>query len=125
MFEVVVKDSFSAAHQIKGYKGKCEKLHGHNWLVEISVASSTLDANEMVVDFVVLKKHLKKTLSKIDHTLINKHPYFKKNAPTAENIAYYVFCEMQRSLKNITAAAVRRVSVSETDKSTAVYTRDE
>ncbi|MEA3560714.1 MAG: 6-carboxytetrahydropterin synthase, partial [Candidatus Omnitrophota bacterium] len=30
MFELTIKSSFSAAHRLINYKGKCENLHGHN-----------------------------------------------------------------------------------------------
>ncbi|NMB65475.1 MAG: 6-carboxytetrahydropterin synthase QueD, partial [Spirochaetes bacterium] len=34
MYILTIEDYISAAHQLKGYKGKCENIHGHNWKVE-------------------------------------------------------------------------------------------
>lgn len=38
MYELMVETTFSAAHQLRGYKGKCENLHGHTWRVQIYVS---------------------------------------------------------------------------------------
>ncbi|MDR3078012.1 MAG: 6-carboxytetrahydropterin synthase, partial [Planctomycetota bacterium] len=38
MFRLQIEDSFAAAHQLRGYRGKCENLHGHNWRVRILVS---------------------------------------------------------------------------------------
>ena len=37
MFEIKVSAEFEAAHRIAGYKGKCDRLHGHSWTVEAAV----------------------------------------------------------------------------------------
>ena len=37
MYEIMVEGSFSAAHNLRGYKKKCEKLHGHNWKVRVGI----------------------------------------------------------------------------------------
>lgn len=65
MFEVTVNGTFAGAHNLVGYKGKCEELHGHNWKVEATLEGSTLDKQGMLFDFVILKKYLKKTLEKL------------------------------------------------------------
>ena len=39
MFELMVDTTFAAAHQLRGYKGKCEQLHGHNWKVQVHVVA--------------------------------------------------------------------------------------
>ena len=31
----MIERNFSSAHQLRGYKGKCENLHGHNYKIEI------------------------------------------------------------------------------------------
>jgi len=43
MYSLKVQGSFSSAHNLRGYKGKCEELHGHNWLVEVIVKSEELN----------------------------------------------------------------------------------
>jgi len=48
MFELRVGTDFSAAHSIRGHKGRCAKLHGHNWKVEVFLRSGKLDKLGMV-----------------------------------------------------------------------------
>ncbi|MFA4989020.1 MAG: 6-carboxytetrahydropterin synthase QueD, partial [Candidatus Omnitrophota bacterium] len=90
MYTLKVESSFSSAHNLRGYKGKCEELHGHNWRVEISVRSRDLDGTGMLLDFKYLKKKLNNVLDRMDHQYLNKLDHFKKVNPTSENIARYV-----------------------------------
>jgi 6-pyruvoyltetrahydropterin/6-carboxytetrahydropterin synthase len=118
MFEVTVTGEFSGAHNLRGYKGKCEELHGHNWKVEVSAQAAQLNKQGMVVDFIVLKAKLKEATSALDHTYLNDIPYFKKQNPTSENIARFIYEELSPAIgKKI------RVSVWETDTSCASYSR--
>jgi 6-pyruvoyltetrahydropterin/6-carboxytetrahydropterin synthase len=103
-YEVYVESNFSAAHQLKLYKGKCENLHGHNWKVGIVVSSTKLNDQQMVIDFVKLKKFLNKILDSLDHKCLNKLSFFKTDQPTAENIAKYIYKKLKEKLlhyKNI------------------------
>jgi 6-pyruvoyltetrahydropterin/6-carboxytetrahydropterin synthase len=59
MFEIRVKADFSAAHNLKNYEGKCEKLHGHNWIVEAAFRYEKVDKNGLAVDFKIAKTALK------------------------------------------------------------------
>src|SRR5436309_1565181 len=43
MYEVMIEEEFSAAHALRGYRGKCENMHGHNWKVEVYVRGEQLD----------------------------------------------------------------------------------
>ena len=54
-FEVMIERNFSSAHQLRGYKGKCENLHGHNYKIEIYARGSELNNIGLLVDFVELK----------------------------------------------------------------------
>jgi 6-pyruvoyltetrahydropterin/6-carboxytetrahydropterin synthase len=118
MYEVAVRDEFSAAHSLRGYKGKCEELHGHNWKVEVSVASEKLDKTGMVIDFRKLKDNLRRALEKLDHSYLNNLSYFKKVNPTSENIARYIYDKLTVNNLQFT---VKKVSVWETDKACASY----
>lgn len=42
MYELTVIVEFEAAHRIVDYPGKCDRLHGHNWSVEVTVDSCKL-----------------------------------------------------------------------------------
>ena len=121
MFEIKVQENFNAAHRLNGYKGKCEKLHGHNWRVETSVTGNT-DASGMLLDFAELKSKLRQVLNKLDHNYLNEIAPFKKINPTSENIARFVFDELS-SLIEDKKAKIKSVSVWETDNSCATYSK--
>ncbi|MCA1928036.1 MAG: 6-carboxytetrahydropterin synthase QueD [Calditerrivibrio sp.] len=117
MFRVRVIDHFSSAHNLRGYEGNCERLHGHNWKVEIVLQGDKLDNLGMLVDFKVLKKHLKNLLDELDHTYLNEHRYFKDVNPTSENMAKYIFMRM----KEIFGDLVYKVAVWESHNAVAEY----
>lgn len=122
MFEISVELSFSAAHRLMGYKGKCENMHGHNWRVEASCQAGQLDKKGMVVDFSELKKALNKILMQLDHKVLNDISYFKKVNPTSENIAKYIYNKLKaHPLTGTSSSKLKAVSVWETDTSCATY----
>lgn len=119
MFELKIRDNFSAAHNLRNYKGKCEHLHGHNYIVTVTFYSKKLDKNGLVIDFAVLKEKLKKVLDTIDHKYLNKDiDFFTKNNPSAENIAKYIFKLLKKEIKY---PKLKDISVYETENSVAIY----
>jgi 6-pyruvoyltetrahydropterin/6-carboxytetrahydropterin synthase len=119
MYTIKVEASFSSAHRLREYKGKCEELHGHNWKVEIAVAKEELDKIGMLLDFRLLKRKLNSVLEKLDHKYLNDIPYFKRVNPTSENIARYIYGRLKPKV-----AALKSVTVWESDKACAVYEED-
>ncbi|MFQ5647562.1 MAG: 6-carboxytetrahydropterin synthase QueD [bacterium] len=117
MFEVSVEASFSSAHQLRGYKGKCENLHGHNWKVEAVVRSERVDDLGMVIDFQKLKGSLHQILEELDHRNLNDLPPFINQNPSSENIAAYLY----RELKKKVSCAPARITVWESEKCSATY----
>jgi 6-pyruvoyltetrahydropterin/6-carboxytetrahydropterin synthase len=116
MYSLKVQSTFSSAHNLRGYKGKCEDLHGHNWLVEIVIKSARLDNIGMVLDFKFLKKKLNACLEKMDHQYLNKLEYFEKVNPTSENIAKYIYQQLKPKI-----ALLSCVTVWENSSSCANY----
>jgi 6-pyruvoyltetrahydropterin/6-carboxytetrahydropterin synthase len=116
MYSVKVESSFSAAHNLRGYKGKCEALHGHNWRVEAVAESAELNRCGMVVDFTVLKAALSRVLEGLDHSYLNKHAYFRKVNPTSENLARYLYVKVRKECPQLS-----RVRVWENPASCAEY----
>lgn len=66
----VVKDDlgFAAAHFIT-MRGKCERLHGHNYRVTVEV-SGTLGPDSYVVDFGMIKKFAREIARSLDHRVL-------------------------------------------------------
>ena len=120
MFEVSVEATFSAAHRLTEYKGKCENIHGHNWKVRAVIGKESLDKSGMVLDFVDFKRALNKTLEQLDHKLLNDTPHFKKVNPTSENIARHIYGKLRQALR-ISAGTNLKVRVWETDTASATY----
>ena len=116
MYNIKVESGFSSAHNLRGYRGKCEELHGHNWKVEAVVSSDTMDNIGMVMDFKYLKAELNKVLEKLDHKYINDIPYFKKVNPTSENIARYIYDNLRFRIPGI-----HSITVWESDNAAATY----
>ncbi|MBD3425779.1 MAG: 6-carboxytetrahydropterin synthase QueD [Candidatus Omnitrophica bacterium] len=121
MYKVKVTSHFSSAHNLRGYKGKCEDLHGHNWRVEVSAFSKELDELGMVVDFKELKAALGEVLGELDHSFLNDVEYFKRTNPTSENIARFIYQRMEELNPSL---RIREVTVHETDTSSATYVKD-
>lgn len=117
MYRVRVIDSFSSAHNLRNYEGNCERLHGHNWKVEVYLQSEELDDVGMLVDFKILKKELKILLDSLDHIYLNEHPYFKEINPTSENMAKFIYDQLKEKFGKM----VNKILVWESDNSVAEY----
>ena len=116
MYKVRVEGVFSSAHNLRGYKGKCEALHGHNWKVEVVVSSEKLDKIGMLMDFKLLKEKLNTILEGLDHKYLNKQKPFDKINPTSENIARYIYDSLKLKIPNLSS-----VTVWENNTSSAIY----
>lgn len=69
---------FSAAHFITYSGTVCERLHGHNYRVNVEVFGP-LDENQYVIDFIALRDELKKITDELDHRMLlpTTHPLIK------------------------------------------------
>ncbi|MGD9022154.1 MAG: 6-carboxytetrahydropterin synthase QueD [Deltaproteobacteria bacterium] len=120
MYELKVITNFSAAHQLREFEGACEDLHGHNWKVEIYVTSETLNDAGIVVDFRVLKRHVRTVMAGLDHKFLNDLEAFKDQNPSSENIARYVADELSLLLED-PGIKVSRVTAWESETACATY----
>jgi len=98
MFEVQVESHFDAAHFLRGYKGKCENLHGHRFRVVVRVRGEELNEAGVVYDFRELRDKLEGVLAQFDHTCLNELPRFKGVNPSSENLAQAIYKELQPQL---------------------------
>lgn len=119
MYTVRVETDFAAAHFLTNYHGKCERMHGHNYLVRAYAQGGTLDPAGMLLDFGELKGALRSVCGTLDHTNLNEHPAFS-DSPSAERIAEFIFGQI---LALLPSAPLSAVEVFETPTSMARYER--
>lgn len=120
MYELMVETSFSSAHQLRGYKGECEKLHGHNWKVQVHVIAEKLNELDMAIDFHELKDFVSEVIAPLDHGFLNDlFPFTEKN-PSSENIAKWIFDSLKKKVNdgNLRLSAV---TVWESEATSATY----
>ena len=124
MYEVTIIKSFSAAHLLSEIGGKCEELHGHNFKVEVTVGSPELNSEGILIDFRLLKKWLKDILDQMDHQHLNDLPFFKDKNPSSENIACFLYREMQSKVAD-SGIKMLRVKVWESETAAVTYREDQ
>jgi 6-pyruvoyltetrahydropterin/6-carboxytetrahydropterin synthase len=79
---------FDAAHNLPNYQGKCERLHGHTWKLQVTVKAEVDPAHGMAFDFVELKGIVKeRVIDVLDHAYVND---FVEH-PSAEHICLFVW----------------------------------
>jgi 6-pyruvoyltetrahydropterin/6-carboxytetrahydropterin synthase len=117
-YKLSVTKSFSSAHCLREYKGRCENLHGHNWKIKAVFCGTNLDKAGMLIDFTDIKKHLDKIILYLDHKFLNEIEPFNKINPTAENLASFIL-EQLKSIETENAK-VCEVEVWESQYSCAI-----
>jgi 6-pyruvoyltetrahydropterin/6-carboxytetrahydropterin synthase len=122
MFEVSVEETFSSGHALRGYKGKCENPHGHNYRVQVTLEGPQLDSIGLLIDFTELKRVIRNVVQRLDHQFINDLEPFTTVNPSAENMAKYFFDEVTRQLTDLPGGAhVTNIVIWETDTASARY----
>lgn len=121
MFMVSVQAHYDSAHFLRNYHGKCERLHGHRYVVELALATNELDRAGIAFDFVDIKRNLRELADHLDHNNLNDLPPFDELEPSAENQAKYFYDEMKRRLPPNMADAIVFTKVWETPTQWAMY----
>ncbi len=120
MFEISAEYSFAAGHALRGYKGKCENVHGHNYKVKVTVAGETLNPTGLLMDFAQLRTAIKALAERLDHRFLNDLSPFDRLNPSAENLAKY-FCEGLEPQVRGEDLRIEAVTVWETDSTSATF----
>ncbi len=122
MFQVSVEESFSAGHALRGYKGKCENPHGHNYKVRVTLEGPALDSVGLLYDFAHLKQIIHQVIQAVDHKFLNDLAPFDKLNPSAENIARYFYEEASKQMpQQPDGARIASITIWETDTTAATY----
>lgn len=120
MYALTIITQFAAAHQLRGFHGGCEQLHGHNWKVEVTVRGPRLGPDGLLMDFQEIKAATREALEALDHRFLNEIPWFREKNPSSENIARELFEVLARVL-NREGVEVYRVTAWESDTACASY----
>lgn len=118
MYELMVELHFDAAHRIVESGGRCERLHGHTWKVEVFIQGKELDERGLVIDFAELKEIASRQVRELDHQYLNE--VLPGMNPTTENIARYLFQKLQGEM-DLERVKVSRVRVWEARDACASY----
>ena len=121
-YELLIQDHFSAAHNLREYKGKCERLHGHNWRVDLHMEGDRLDDKGMILDFRDAKRILAEALEAFDHAYLNEVPPFDQINPSSENLARVIAEAVAARLP--AGVRVAGVTTWESDRCGATYRPD-
>lgn len=133
--------TFAGGHRLSKHMGRCFSLHGHNYDVWVTLRSSKLDENDMVIDFSKFKEIVNVFIDEFDHCLlINEtdqemiEPLKEKGMrvmvigafdPTAEKMAEQLFIGINVILKaQFKGIEVDQVEIFENVKSSAIYRED-
>ena len=122
MYEVSVKGSFRATHQVAMPSGELEPRHEHDWRVEAVWSGRALDGRGLLVDFVRAEQVLRKLAADLEGAHLNEHPMLAGCPPSAENVARVLF-EKLDSLRGCVDARLSLVRVGEAPGCRAVYAR--
>jgi 6-pyruvoyltetrahydropterin/6-carboxytetrahydropterin synthase len=114
---------FAASHSLRDYPGDCQRLHGHNWKVEVEISAGQLDALGMVLDFKALKSDTQQIVKELDHHYLNEIPPFDQINPTAENIAAFIYTELAERLSQ-PHISIEAITLWETERASVRYTED-
>ena len=121
MFHIHATTHFSAAHHLTGYDGNCSNIHGHNWRIKACLEAECLDDIGISIDFRTLKKSLNKLVQEMDHAYLNDLSVFRDINPTSEQIARYLYKQLQSRFDDTEQTRVVSVEVAENETSAVVY----
>ncbi len=121
MYTVSVQAHYDSAHFLVNYHGKCERLHGHRYVVEVALEVEELNEGGLAFDFVDLKRELRALADGLDHENLNDLPAFENLETSAENQARYFFEELRKRLPDDLAGGLLYARVWETPTQWAMY----
>jgi 6-pyruvoyltetrahydropterin/6-carboxytetrahydropterin synthase len=120
MYELKIISNFASAHQLRGFHGGCENLHGHNWKVEVFVSGEKLQDDGLLVDFKIMKQKTEKILDGLDHKFLNDLEPFTTLNPSSENISRFLFESLSKEL-NTDQMRISKITVWESENACASY----
>ncbi|MDZ7773552.1 MAG: 6-carboxytetrahydropterin synthase [Balneolaceae bacterium] len=137
MVFVTRKAHFNAAHRLHNASksdawnrktfGKCnhEHWHGHNYVLEVTVAGTPDEETGYVIDLAVLKEILQeRVVDKCDHKNLNLDVDFLEDViPSTENMVKAIYEELREPVARASSADgfLYKVHLQETERNSAYY----
>jgi 6-pyruvoyltetrahydropterin/6-carboxytetrahydropterin synthase len=108
---------FDSAHKLNNYIGPCQNLHGHSWVLKVSLDGQIDPATDMLVDFKEVKRIVQENvIDKLDHKYLNEVLDFN---PTAENLTKYIWSLLVDKFPN--NIKLQRIKLAETEGNYIAY----
>jgi len=121
MYTISVQAHYDSAHLLRDYEGKCARMHGHRYVVEVALQTPEVGDKGMAYDFGDFKGQLRDLAKRFDHQNLNEIPPFDEIESTAENQARFFFDEMKSRLPPELAGGLVYARVSESPGQWAQY----
>ncbi len=122
MYEIRVSAAFDAAHFLRDYAGKCSRVHGHTFTVEVALRGEELGPDHLLVDFLEVKSALSRLLEAYDHACLNEVEPFDELSPTSENLARVLYERLEPEVRSLgRGVSLAGVRVSESPNACAAY----
>jgi 6-pyruvoyltetrahydropterin/6-carboxytetrahydropterin synthase len=125
---------FEASHVLPKHSGKCSRLHGHSWVLHVSVQGPINPTTGFVQDFADISAVVQPLIARLDHRHLGTWYNIDDNAqttewlvfglkydfyPTSENLLVWIGLQLKDQLDWST------LSIEETCTSRATLTREE
>jgi len=120
MYEVTIRRHIAAAHALREIGGTCENLHGHNFIIEVSVTGEHLDPQDLLIDFRELKAWIDEALQPLDHQNLNDLETFRGINPSSERLAQTIYDQIAPRA-SASGLSVSRVVVWESEDARIAY----
>ncbi len=98
MFTITVETEFEAQHQLTLSGDIKEHPHFHQWLVEVDISRAELNKLGLVMDFRSAQGSLDAIIKPLSGSNFGQIEFFKRNNPSAENVARYLFERLKSQL---------------------------
>lgn len=89
MVKIRKRYTFEAAHTLPLHKGKCARLHGHSYKLEVTLRGIP-HKDGMLMDFAEMDSLLAPILEELDHRNLNE----LLETPTAELLVLYIYSSL-------------------------------
>ena len=128
------RERFSSAHKLinndlgekenKVLFSKCNKLHGHNYELFVTVMGKVNKNSGFVMDLADLKKIInEKVIKKLDHNFINEVDFMKGEIASTENLCLSIWKELEIPIQKA-GSKLYKIKITETENNSVEYLGD-